>query len=50
MRLQSDVPMSFAHERYLRTSSCPKCGELIMAPDCSEYLKKEGEHPSYMVM
>ena len=35
------VPMSYAHERYLGRPSCPKCGELIMAPDFSEYLKNE---------
>jgi len=41
MTLHTAVPMSYAHERYLGRPSCPKCGELIMAPDFSEYLKNE---------
>jgi len=41
MTHQTVAPMSFAHERYLGRPSCPKCGELIMAPNCSEYLKEE---------
>jgi hypothetical protein len=32
------VPMRYAHERYLGRPSCPKCGELLMAPEASEYL------------
>jgi hypothetical protein len=31
------VPMSYAHERYLGRPSCPKCGEMMMAPSASEY-------------
>jgi len=36
------VPMSYAHERYLGRPSCPKCGELLMAPECSAYTKDGG--------
>jgi hypothetical protein len=36
------VPMSFAHERYLGRPSCPKCGDLIMAPESSRYRKGGG--------
>jgi RNase P subunit RPR2 len=37
MILHMAVPMSYAHERYFGRPSCPKCGELIMAPNSSEY-------------
>jgi RNase P subunit RPR2 len=37
MTLQVAVPMSYVHERYFGRPSCAKCGELIMAPDSSEY-------------
>ncbi len=37
MRLDVAVPMSFVHERYLGRPSCPKCGELAIAPHASEY-------------
>jgi hypothetical protein len=36
-----NVPMSYAHERYLGRPSCPKCGDLMMAPESSEYVKPE---------
>ena len=26
------APLRYVHERYLGRPSCPKCGELIMAP------------------
>jgi hypothetical protein len=39
MRPHTAVPMSFAHDRYLGRPSCAKCGELIMAPEASEYMK-----------
>jgi hypothetical protein len=31
------VPMSYVHERYLGRPSCPKCGQLLMAPESSKY-------------
>ena len=38
MTLHLAVPMSHVHERYFGRPSCPKCGELLMAPESSEYL------------
>jgi hypothetical protein len=37
MTLTVAVPMSYVHERYFGRPSCPKCGELVMAPEFSEY-------------
>jgi len=31
------IPMSYVHERYFGRPSCPKCGELMLAPEYSEY-------------
>jgi hypothetical protein len=38
MMLHVAVPMSYVHERYFGRPSCAKCGELMMAPESSEYL------------
>jgi ribosomal protein L37AE/L43A len=38
MTLNVAVPMSYVHERYFGRPSCPKCGELMMAPESSEFL------------
>jgi hypothetical protein len=38
MTLHVAVPMSYVHERYFGRPSCAKCGELMMAPESSEYL------------
>jgi hypothetical protein len=38
MTLRVTVPTSYIHERYLGRPSCPKCGELLMAPEYSECL------------
>jgi len=38
MTLQVAVPMSYVHERYFGRPSCAKCGELLMAPESSQYL------------
>ena len=38
MTLNVAVPMSYVHERYFGRPSCAKCGELVMAPEFSEYL------------
>ena len=32
------VPTNYIHEKYLGRPSCPKCGELLMAPEYSECL------------
>ncbi len=32
------IPMAYAHERYLGRPSCPKCGEMIMAPESTDHL------------
>jgi predicted RNA-binding Zn-ribbon protein involved in translation (DUF1610 family) len=34
--------MKFVHERYLGRPSCPKCGELMIAPEHSECVKQSG--------
>jgi len=31
-------PMRFAHERYLGTPSCPKCGVLVATAEASYYM------------
>jgi transposase-like protein len=38
MTLNVAMPMSYVHERYFGRPSCPKCGELMMAPESSKYL------------
>ena len=37
MTLQAAAPMCFLHERYFGRPSCPKCGELTMAPEYPEF-------------
>jgi hypothetical protein len=43
MSQQVPMRMRFLHERYLGRPSCPKCGELMMAPEhtecCSEAIR-----------
>jgi predicted RNA-binding Zn-ribbon protein involved in translation (DUF1610 family) len=36
------APLRYVHERYLGRPSCPKCGELIMAPESSRYMADRG--------
>ena len=38
MTVQVAVPMRYIHERYFGRPACPKCGELMMASQSSEYL------------
>lgn len=38
MVLQVAVRMSYLHERYFGRPSCPKCGQLMMAPESSQCL------------
>jgi hypothetical protein len=37
MTLQDAAPMCFFHERYFGRPSCPKCGELMIAPEYPEF-------------
>ena len=37
MTLHLAVPMSYVHERYFGRPSCPKCGELLIAPEHPEF-------------
>ena len=37
MTLQLAASMCFFHERYFGRPSCPKCGELAMAPEYPEF-------------
>jgi C4-type Zn-finger protein len=39
MTLNVAVPLRYLHERYFGRPSCPQCGELMMAPEFSEFLK-----------
>ena len=32
------APMRYIHERYFGRPACPKCGELMMASESSQYL------------
>jgi hypothetical protein len=38
MTLQVAVSMRYLHERYFGRPACPKCGELMMASQSSEYV------------
>jgi hypothetical protein len=38
------MPMRFLHERYLGRPSCPKCGELVMAPEHTECVSEAVRH------
>jgi hypothetical protein len=37
MTIQVTVPMRYLHEQYFGRPCCPKCGELIMAPEYPEF-------------
>jgi uncharacterized protein with PIN domain len=39
MTLQVAAPMRFFHERYFGRPSCPKCGELMIAPEYPEFIE-----------
>ena len=39
MTLHASVPLDYLHDRYFGRPSCPKCGELLMAPEFSECLE-----------
>ena len=39
MALQVASPMHYFHESYYGRPSCPKCGELMMAPESQEFAK-----------
>ena len=40
MTLQVAVSMRYLHERYFGRPACPKCGELMMASQSSEYVSR----------
>src|SRR5262249_46517116 len=40
MTLRVTVPTRYIHKRYLGRPSCPKCGELLMAPEHSKCLSR----------
>jgi hypothetical protein len=42
MTLQVAVPMRYVHERYFGRPSCPKCGELLIAPEHPEFSECTG--------
>jgi len=37
MTLQVAAPMHYFHESYYGRPCCPKCGELMMAPESQEF-------------
>lgn len=37
MTLQVAAPMRYFHERYFGRPCCPKCGELMIAPESLEF-------------
>ena len=37
MTLQVAVHLRYLHERYLGRPSCPRCGQLLMAPERPEF-------------
>jgi uncharacterized metal-binding protein YceD (DUF177 family) len=37
MTIQLAVPMRYLHESYFGRPCCPKCGELMMAPEHPEF-------------
>jgi hypothetical protein len=37
MTLQIATPLCFVHESYFGRPSCPKCGELMIAPEYPEF-------------
>jgi hypothetical protein len=37
MTIQLDAPMRYFHASYFGRPSCPKCGELMMAPESLEF-------------
>jgi len=37
MTLQVSGPMRYLHEHYFGRPSCPKCGQLLMAPERPEF-------------
>ena len=40
MSFQLDAPMRYLHERYFGRPSCPRCGELMMAPEYPEFVER----------
>ena len=42
MTLQAAAPMRCFHERYFGRPSCPKCGELMIAPEYPEFSQCRG--------
>jgi hypothetical protein len=48
MTLNAAVPMNYVHERYLGRPCCPKCGELLIAPESSKYLSGDDIRHSWL--
>lgn len=44
MTLQIPMRMRYLHERYFGRPSCPRCGELMMAPEYTECRSKAIRH------
>jgi transcription elongation factor Elf1 len=40
MTPQSEMPLAFEFRRYLSGPSCPRCGDLLLAAEASEFLSE----------
>lgn len=39
MSLTSQAPLAFEFRRYLSNPSCPRCGDFLVCPETSEYMR-----------
>jgi primosomal protein N' len=39
MSLNSQAPLAFEFRRYLSNPSCPRCGDFLLCPETSEFLR-----------
>jgi len=39
MSLNSQAPLAFEFRRYLSNPSCPRCGDFVVCPETSEFLR-----------
>jgi primosomal protein N' len=39
MSLNSQAPLAFEFRRYLSNPSCPRCGDFVVCPETSEFMR-----------